>query len=184
MKAVPKVNADGLYIEDTIMDDAFSGVVPFYASPYEPEPMEPGQEHPEQPEQPEEEEEPEIAGYIVGVPVPPGLFRPRFDIAAWDKDISLEPAAYWKEGLTPKEIEQLTKQEEVITPERVLAAESVRRELEVLELKQQNAALGSQVVAQELTIKDLKSQYEALGKTMVTLELKLLGLTNKGGGDE
>lgn len=31
MKAVPKVNTDGLYTEDALVDDAFSGVVPFYA---------------------------------------------------------------------------------------------------------------------------------------------------------
>ena len=28
MKAVPKVNIDGLYLEDALVDDAFSGVVP------------------------------------------------------------------------------------------------------------------------------------------------------------
>lgn len=30
MKAVPKVNTNGLYLEDTLVDDTFSGVVPFY----------------------------------------------------------------------------------------------------------------------------------------------------------
>ncbi|MBJ8191067.1 hypothetical protein JDS79_30165, partial [Bacillus cereus] len=30
MKVVPKVNTDGLYLEDEVVDDAFSGVVPFY----------------------------------------------------------------------------------------------------------------------------------------------------------
>lgn len=29
MKAVPKVNTDGLYLEDELVDDTFSGVVPF-----------------------------------------------------------------------------------------------------------------------------------------------------------
>lgn len=28
MKAVPKVNIDGLYLEDELVDDAFGGVVP------------------------------------------------------------------------------------------------------------------------------------------------------------
>lgn len=32
MKAVPKVNISGLYLEDELVDDAFVGVVPFYAS--------------------------------------------------------------------------------------------------------------------------------------------------------
>ncbi|MED4953418.1 hypothetical protein NYE69_01475 [Paenibacillus sp. FSL R5-0527] len=33
MKAAPKIGLDGLYIDDAIVDDAFSGVVPFYADP-------------------------------------------------------------------------------------------------------------------------------------------------------
>ncbi|MET3937949.1 hypothetical protein ABIC22_000761 [Paenibacillus sp. PvP094] len=32
MKAVPKVNTDGLYLEDELVDDAFSGVAPFFSS--------------------------------------------------------------------------------------------------------------------------------------------------------
>ncbi|WP_196427147.1 hypothetical protein [Paenibacillus woosongensis] len=76
MKAVPKVGLDGLYIEDVLVDDAFSGVVPFYAIP--PESDASGVDVQS------EEVEPEPAGYIVGVPVPPGLFRPHFDLAAWE----------------------------------------------------------------------------------------------------
>lgn len=186
MKAVAKVNINGLFIEDTLVDDAFTGVVPFYADPPAPEPGLPPETDSEAAEdQPEETPEPEVAGYIVGVSVPPGLFRPRFDLAAWNEDSSQDPDAYWIEGLTPEEIEKLKQPAQVVTPELVLAAESVRRELEVLELKQQNAALGTQVVEQELTINSLKAQYEALGKSLVTLELKLLEVTTtKGGGDE
>ncbi|MGP0583711.1 hypothetical protein [Paenibacillus timonensis] len=82
MKAVPKVNTDGLYLEDTIMDDAFTGVVPFYADP----PAQGSELPPEtdteaEDEQPGEEQQP--AGYIVGIPVPPGLYLPRFDLKAW-----------------------------------------------------------------------------------------------------
>lgn len=92
MKAVPKVNTDGLYMEDELVDDAFSGVVPFYA---EPEPVVYDPEAPEQPEEPEDEEEvePEIAGYIVGVPVPAGLFRPKFDLKAWEAYLEEEEKA-------------------------------------------------------------------------------------------
>lgn len=170
MKAVPKVNTDGLYLEDTLVDDAFTGVAPFYDIPPAPD------EHPE--------EEPQPAGYIVGVPVPAGLYLPRFDLTTWEQDDSLDPDAYWVESLTPEEIENL-KQPAQVTPEKVLAMESVKRELDALELKQQNVALGSQVVEQELILKKLETQYEALGKSMVTLELKLLELTkgaNKGDG--
>lgn len=89
MKAVPKVNIDGLYIEDELVGDTFSGVVPFYA---EPEPVDYDPEVPEQPED-EEESEPEIGGYIVGVPVPAGLFRPKFDLRAWEVYLEEEEKA-------------------------------------------------------------------------------------------
>ncbi len=36
MKVVPKVNTDGLYLEDELVDDAFSGVVPFLCSIFAP----------------------------------------------------------------------------------------------------------------------------------------------------
>ncbi|MGG1878252.1 hypothetical protein ABDI30_11880 [Paenibacillus cisolokensis] len=179
MKAVPKVNTDGLYIEDALVDDAFNGVVPFYAEPPVPDPALPDPD--------DEQPEPEIAGYIVGVPVPPGLYLPRFDLVAWEafqeEEEPGEQPAFWVEGLTPEQIEEITTPQQSITPERVLAAEVVRRELDVLNLEKQNAALGVQVVEQDLTIKTLKTQYEALGKSVVTMELRLLELLSKGGGD-
>lgn len=115
MKAVPKVNTDGLYLEDELVDDAFSGVVPFYA---EPEPVVFDPDQAQQPEAPEDEEEveQEIAGYLVGVPVPSGLFHPRFDLAAWEayqdtvQDVAQETFPdLWVEGLSQEEIDELTK---------------------------------------------------------------------------
>ncbi|MBQ4899365.1 hypothetical protein KB559_11005 [Paenibacillus sp. Marseille-P2973] len=82
MKAVPKVNVDGLYIEDVITDDTFTGVVPFYAdTPATGPDLSPEIDAEEAEEQAEEEWEP--AGYIVGAPVPAGLYLPRFDLAGW-----------------------------------------------------------------------------------------------------
>ncbi len=82
LKAVPKVNTDGLYIEDTLMDDAFSGVVPFYADlPALGSKQPPEADTTAEDEQPTEGPQP--AGYIVGVPVPAGLYLPRFDLVAW-----------------------------------------------------------------------------------------------------
>jgi hypothetical protein len=128
MKAVPKVSTDGLYIEDVIADDAFSGVVPFYITPeFDPETEEPP--------------EPIIAGYKVSIPATPGLFRPRFDLEAWEKFSDAKNAAdkkyakeytawsklpdddrgdppqkpiipeptLWIEGMTPDEIAEITK---------------------------------------------------------------------------
>jgi hypothetical protein len=84
-KAVPTIGLDGLYIEDVIQDDSFSGVVPIYTQP-EPE------EAPDLPEDSEIEdeadvsEEPEqpreIIGYLAGIPLPTGLYHPRFDLLA------------------------------------------------------------------------------------------------------
>ncbi|AWP28700.1 hypothetical protein [Paenibacillus sp. Cedars] len=168
MKAVPKVNTDGLYLEDTLVDDAFSGVVPFYAE-IEPEPpADPEESEQEADEQPEEEApEPEIAGYIVGVPVKPGLFLPRFDLDGWEAyrdavDAALsefqqaygewaalpeeergEPPIYvapvqptlWIEGLTPEEIEEITRpqpqepSEVDLLKERLAAAEARNEQL-------------------------------------------------------
>lgn len=113
MKAVPKVNIDGLYIEDALVDDSFSGVVPFYA---EPEPLVPSPDQLEQSEvkREEEETEREISGYLIGVPVPAGLFRPKFNMAAWneyqDWNASDETLPeLWIEGLSQEEIDELTK---------------------------------------------------------------------------
>ncbi|MDN4085981.1 hypothetical protein [Paenibacillus polymyxa] len=131
MKVVPKVNTDGFYLEDALVDDAFSGVVPFYAQP-------------DSTDQDEgtEPKEPELVGYTVGVPITtPGLFKPRFDLASWKvyesavyeaqeayiaalydwqgkSRIPEEQPAYvapkqpdklWTEGLTPEQITEITK---------------------------------------------------------------------------
>lgn len=85
MKAVPKINTEGLFIEDAIVDDAFSGVVPFYADNQTTMESHPETDADAADEQPEEVTEPEIAGYIVGVAVPGGLYHPRFDLAAWEE---------------------------------------------------------------------------------------------------
>lgn len=106
MKAVPKVNIVGLYIEDTLMDDVFSGAVPFYAQEQDSGTGTPPEtDSGATAEQPTEEPQP--AGYIVGVPVPAGLYLPRFDLASWNADNNQDPVAYWSEGLTPEEIAAL-----------------------------------------------------------------------------
>nr|WP_145403478.1 hypothetical protein [Paenibacillus xylanexedens] len=116
MKAVPKVNTDGLYLEDELVHDAFSGVVPLYADP-EPVVFDPDQaEQVPTPDEDEEEVEQEIAGYVVGVPVPAGLYHPRFDLVAWEAyqdDVQEAPQKtlpdLWMEGLSQEEIDELTK---------------------------------------------------------------------------
>ncbi|ETT33266.1 hypothetical protein [Paenibacillus sp. FSL R5-808] len=233
MKAVPKVNTIGLYLEDALVDDAFSGVVPFYAE-VEPQapvvPEEAEQEPAPEDEQPEETPEPEIAGYIVGVPVKPGLFIPRFDIAAWEvyqddlqdaesdyrqaydewqtypEDERGEPPAYvapemptlWIEGLTPEEIEEITRpqpqeptelellaavvegiqqqnvqlQEAVVSSGEELSAVKTASEEQQVTL----SALGSEQVKQDLSTLDLKQQNNVIGAELVKKDISILDL--------
>ncbi|MEK4980979.1 hypothetical protein [Bacillus sp. FSL K6-6540] len=192
MKAVPKVNIDGLYLEDTLVDDTFSGVVPFYSN------MEQGildvlttTENVTQPDgEAPNDYESNITGYIIGIPVTPGLFRPRFDLAAWNAYESAVSAAqdsfqqalskwhalpeeqrgdipvlespaqpiFWVEGLTSEEIEELTRpQPEEPNEMDRLGSEMVTRELEALELRQQNEAQGAQIVGLELRLLSLEN---------------------------
>lgn len=67
---------------DLVPIDAY-GVTPIYEIP-QPEPTE---EEPEEPSEPE----PILIGYRIAVPVPQPLFKPRFDIDAWEAAQS----AYW-----------------------------------------------------------------------------------------
>ncbi|MEK5419371.1 hypothetical protein [Paenibacillus sp. FSL L8-0708] len=86
-KAVPKVDLNGLYIEDVEPDDSLTGVVPIYAQPVREEAPDPPEDRKiedeadvsEEPEQPRE-----IIGYLVGIPLPTGLYHPRFDLLAWE----------------------------------------------------------------------------------------------------
>lgn len=192
MKAVPKVNNEGLYLEDNLVDDTFSGVVPFYSN------MEQGildvlttAENVTQPEgEATNEPETNISGYIIGIPVTPGLFRPRFDLEAWNAYESAVSAAqdsfqqalsrgqalseeqrgdmpvlespaqpiFWVEGLTSEEIEELTRPQPVEPNELDrLGSEMVTRELEALELRQQNEAQGAQIVGLELRLLTLEN---------------------------
>ncbi|WP_194166131.1 hypothetical protein [Paenibacillus glucanolyticus] len=233
MKAVPKVNTGGLYIEDTIVDDTFNGVVPFYMEiePQPPaDPDEAEQETDPEDEQPEETPEPEIAGYIVGVTVTPGLFMPRFDITAWEayqddlqevesdyrqaydewqaqpEEERGEPPAYvapempdlWIEGLTPEEIEEITRpQPQEPTELELLAAvvEGIQQQNTQLQevvvssgeelsaVKTASAeqqvtlsALGSEQVKQDLSTLDLKQQNNVIGAELVKKDISILDL--------
>ncbi|MGR6761732.1 hypothetical protein ACU1JV_07775 [Paenibacillus sp. T2-29] len=89
MKAVPKVNTNGLYLEDELVDDAFLGILPFY-TPSSPTLSDINQQLDTHRladsstgtiDATNSESIP--AGYTVGIPVPPGLYHPRFDIQGW-----------------------------------------------------------------------------------------------------
>lgn len=193
MKAVPKVNTDGLYLEDTLVDDAFFGVVPFYAE-IEPQPPADPDEEGDAEEQPEEEAEPKIAGYIVGIPVIPGLYLPRFDFVSWeayqddlqaaesdyrqaydewqaqpDEDergesptyVSPEMPTLWIEGLTPEEIEEITRpQPQEPTELERLQAENVELKLALTELAEAQEADKTEM---QLALAELAELYAVPG---------------------
>lgn len=154
MRAVPKVNTEGFYLEDELVDDAFSGVVPFYADP-EPVVFDPDQA--QQPEaQEDEEEEREIAGYLVSVPVPSGLFHPRFDLVSWEayQDAVQEGPQetfpdLWIEGLSQEEIDDLTKPQ----PEEPSELDLLKQRL--AESEAENKRLAEESNANQLALMEL-----------------------------
>lgn len=164
MKLVPKVNKDGLYLEDEVVDDAFSGVVPFYAQP-------------DEQDENTEPTTPELVGYTVGVPITtPGLFKPRFDLAAWKAYESAvyeaqeayisalddwqakgraeggqpvyvapkQPEKLWIEGLTPEQIAELTKQPE---PQPKLREELTNTQIAMADMYEQMLAMQVELKA-------------------------------------
>jgi hypothetical protein len=165
MKSAAKVNTNGLYLEDELVDDSFSGVVPFYAESVgeQGEVLTPTQSEP--------------AGYTVGVPVnTPGLYKPRFDLAAWqvyqvavyeaqEAYISAldewqakgrvvenqpvyvapkQPDNLWTEGLTPEQIAELTKPTEQLSELDQLRASNEAMQLAIAELTMMFASRGGE----------------------------------------
>lgn len=227
MKAVPKVNTDGFYLEDELVDDAFSGVVPFDAEIVPQPPTNPDEDAQH------EEPKPEIAGYIVGVPVTSGLFRPRFDLVAWEAYQSAvtsaedaynaaytewsklpeeergDPPIYvapeqptlWIEGLTPEEIEEITRPQPQEPTELELLAEEVEVILqqtaeqqeaiessgtELAEVRAANAeqqltigTLGTEQIKLDLSTLDLKQQNAVLGAELVKKDIAILDLQSQ-----
>ena len=92
MKAVPKVDLDGVFIEDVLVEDSFTGIRPVFALPVT---------------SPDEDQgEPHIIAYLIGYPVSPGLYKPRWDTVT----------EKWVEALTPEEIEDIRNQPPTSSP--------------------------------------------------------------------
>ena len=98
MKSVPFTDDKGLYLEDKLIpDSSYSGILIY---PYSAEIDSP-------------------KGYLVGVPVPPGLYTPYLNIAEIKKRFGENPANWpesfssmdaswlWKEKATAEEIKEL-----------------------------------------------------------------------------
>lgn len=149
MKEAYVTDLNGYYIEPTLVADHVTGVFPIMEPVKHEEELEPMdvQEEPTKPDT-------VLVGYTVAVPVPPGLFKPRYDLKAWqaameqyERDLNAwkqeqqqrdeeeaeplpppEPvdlAQFWVEGLTPEEIDEIrNRPQEPSIPERVEKVEN------------------------------------------------------------
>ncbi|WP_019420202.1 hypothetical protein [Paenibacillus sp. OSY-SE] len=192
MKYAYITDLNGRYIEPTLVADSVTGVF---------DRREPVQSDDEQPNEPETI----LVGYMVAVPLPAGLYEPIFDVEGYRQAMTDYEAAYaeyiaavaehdpeeeepqpkppllvdgplfWRNGLTQEEIEAL-QPKPVPSELEFLGQQMVARELEALELRQQNGILGEQIVQKELEILDLQTQNETLGSNLVGMDLRLLTL--------
>lgn len=132
MKEAIITDLEGYYQDTTLVADDVTGVFPIFEPVKQEEELEPM----EAPEEPTELETVHV-GYTVSVPVPEGLYKPRYDLEAWqaaleqyeldmkawkqeqqpqgeeDEAEPLSPpepvdlAQFWAEGLTPEEIDEI-----------------------------------------------------------------------------
>ncbi|APQ59817.1 hypothetical protein PPOLYM_02556 [Paenibacillus polymyxa] len=148
MKAVPKINTDGLYLEDKLVDDTFSGVVPFYSDNLE--------QDSEKTEQDAADvlREPVIAGYIVGVPFPEGFSAYVTEDKAFRFNLE---TLLWEEGLTVEEIAELTKPtDQGQDASEVVGQQLAEMKIQAMQQTQLLASMGAELAAAKLEIIDLK----------------------------
>lgn len=144
MKLVPKVNKDGLYLEDEVVDDAFNGVVPFYEQP---ETIKSDGDEIEKPE-------PVIAGYIVGIPFPEGFGAYVTEGKAFRFNLE---ALQWEEGLTVEEIAELTQPMDQEQDTSVLLGQQLAElKIQAIQQTQFIASMGAELAATKLELINLK----------------------------
>ncbi|MGR6763210.1 hypothetical protein ACU1JV_15335 [Paenibacillus sp. T2-29] len=144
MKAVAKVNTDGLYLEDKLVDDAFWGVVPFYEQPETT--ISDGDEI--------EEREPVISGYIVGVPFPEGFGAYVTEGKAFRFNLE---TLLWEEGLTVEEIAELTKPtDQGQDASEVVGQQLAEMKIQAIQQTQLLASMGAELAATKLELINLK----------------------------
>jgi hypothetical protein len=84
MKEAIITGLDGLYTDVVLVSNAESGVTPLYE-----------QHAPDLDAEPSAEaSEPVLTGYRVIIPVPPGLYHPRFGLSTWNAYAEVECQAY------------------------------------------------------------------------------------------
>ncbi len=185
MKEAIITDLDGLLVDVALVDDRETGYSPIYETPGVPEAG--------------EQQEPELIGYRVSVPVPVGLYCPRFDresydayldaqavnrddLAAWEglpedergelPEIPVAPA-FWIEGLTPKEIEALQPGPPEPSPIEQLQTDNALLLLDLAETQARQAQAEQDYALQLLTIAELESRQQQTEQDYAALLLAL-----------
>lgn len=144
MKTAAQVDIRGFFQEDVIRDMSFFGVEPIESRVAT-----------SNPDTGVNEIASTIIGYVIGEPVPQGLFMPK-----WNFDDGV-----WEEGLTAEEIAEVTKEPEYVPTELdVLGQQLVAVEIMALDNAQASDMIGQQAVHMELEIM-------SLGQRSVTSEI-------------
>ncbi|WP_028593334.1 hypothetical protein [Paenibacillus assamensis] len=155
MKEAFIIDLQGKYIEPTLVMDSVAGVFDIVETVSTDTDTNKGQAQQLKSNQPNTK----VRGYTVAISMPEGLYEPQFDVAGYRDAIKLDPttngSTFWKNGLTQAEIEALKPQPQP-NPVETLGQQLVARELEVMELKNQNATQGTALVAMELRLLKLE----------------------------
>ncbi|MDO3678695.1 hypothetical protein [Paenibacillus ehimensis] len=93
MKEAIIIDFNGFMTDVTLVADDATGVFPFYRT-----------QEPLAQEDIGQQLNTEMLGYVVAIPVPQGLFKPRFDIESWNEYIQLQPLELDKDGKSPTEM--------------------------------------------------------------------------------
>ncbi|WP_054976643.1 hypothetical protein [Paenibacillus sp. A3] len=122
MKEAIIIDFNGFMIDVTLVADDATGVFPFYRT-----------QEPLAQEDMGQQSNTKMMGYVVAIPVPEGLFKPRFDIEAWneynpsqrplsDEHTGSRPdVTLWIEGLKPEEILVIPNQHNQKTSDRTVS---------------------------------------------------------------
>jgi hypothetical protein len=157
MKEAIIVDKNGYFKDVTLVEDDVTGVFPLYEtigewdSP-EGEPVEPPTV---------------LIGYQIAVPFPPDFFACpmpgqqkglRFNVEAWeagefDQD---NLSTLWDEGLSQEEIDAIRNAPKPPSDLDIIGQQLVEKDLQILDLQQQNDILGQQLVSMELRLLQLE----------------------------
>ncbi|GIP35520.1 hypothetical protein [Paenibacillus sp. J2TS4] len=171
MKEAIITDIDGYMKDVTLVADQVTGVFPIFGpiepEEYDPEPQVAPKAFNEERDEGTAPDNNVLIGYTVAVPVPPGLYQPRFDLEAWraaqlteqSPSSSVNLTQFWVEGLAQEEIDELQSQPQSL--------ETVDR---LAQLEAAFASLLQNFAAKDAEIDELKSHNAKM----------LLGLARKG----